>query len=113
MSPGADAVEVAHRADAFLAGQGPIALRDLGRLLRLVESGLAGALLDARPRPFSHLSIEGRRAALWAMRDSRLTVRRGGYHVLRRLVQAARFTDPATWPTIGYPGPPTLAGVPG
>ena len=110
MSPGVDGVEVAHRADAFLAGQGEASLHDLGRLLRLVENGLAGVLFDLRPQPFSRMSIEGRQRALAAMRASRLALRRGGYHVLRRIVQAAHFTDPAVWPTLGYLGPPQLQG---
>jgi hypothetical protein len=110
MSPGADAIEIAHRVDALIVAQSATPRHDLGRLLRLLENGLVGALLDARPRPFTRSSIEARAAALRAMRDSRLAVRRSGYQVLRRLVQSARFTDPAAWAEFGYAGPPQLAG---
>ncbi len=108
IAPGADGLEIAHRADAFLVAQGDLPLRDLRRLLRLVESGAVGAILDGRPRPFTRLDVEGRAAALRAMRDSRLALRRGGYQVLRRLLLSARWTDPAAWPALGYVGPPQL-----
>jgi hypothetical protein len=110
MTPGADPVEVAHRADDFLAGQAPGDLVDLGRLLRLLENGVANGLFTGRPMPFSRMSIDARRTVLFSMRDSRLTLRRGGYQVLRRIVVASRWTDPAAWSTLGYGGPPQLAG---
>lgn len=108
MAPGGDALEVAHRADEFLSAQSEPNRRDVRRLLHLLESGLFGALLDARPIPFSRLSLAGRARALQAMRDSRLMLRRGGYQVLRRLCTSMRWTDPGAWPTIGYLGPPQI-----
>ena len=108
IAPGGDALEVAHRVDEFLSGQGPPSQRDFRRLLLLLESGLAGALLDGRPAPLSRLSLDGRARALEAMRDSRLDVRRGGYQVLRRLCASMRWTDPAAWAELGYVGPPQI-----
>jgi hypothetical protein len=103
-----DAALVAHRVDELLVVQSPEARRDLKRLLYLFENALCSALFDHRLRPFSRLSPKEQVAALEAWRDSRLVLRRAGYQALRKLTQAAYYSDPATWSQVGYPGPPTL-----
>jgi hypothetical protein len=108
MIPSADPIAVAHFVDETFAARPPAMQRDLLRLLALVESGLWGALLDGRPRPFTRLPPEGRVAALEAMRDSRLALRRSGYQVLRRLAVSAHWCQPARWAELGYAGPPEL-----
>jgi hypothetical protein len=106
--PGGDPVDVAHRVDAFLSPMSSGSVHDLKKLLRLVENGFAGAILDGRPQPFSRASMEARRRTMESMQDSRIALRRGGYQALRRLLVAARWTDPSLWPSIDYPGPPQL-----
>ena len=108
IAPTGDPVEIAHRIDELFSTQDEASRRDLRRLLRFVESGLAGALLDGRPRPFSHLSDQGKVAALSAMRDSRLALRRGGYQALRRLALSMCWAPPGSWARLGYAGPPEL-----
>jgi hypothetical protein len=107
-APGADAVEIAHRVDERLALMPPEGRADVGKLLLLLESGLAGLLLDGRPRPFTRLSPDAQERALLDWQQSRLAVRRSGYAVLRRLTEAAWYGAPAAWADIGYPGPPVL-----
>ena len=109
VAPDADAVEIAHRCDERLAISYPEVRHDIGRLLLLLENGLAGLLLDGRARPFTRLSPAAQDAALDDWRDSKLAVRRGGYVALRKLTQAMWYAAPAAWPEVGYPGPPTLA----
>jgi len=108
ITPGTDPIAVAHRVDSFISSLEAPDQRDVQRLLHLVESALFGLVLDGRARPFSRATIAQRTAALGRMRDSRVTLRRGGYQVLRRLIGAARWTDEAAWPTLGYVGPPQL-----
>lgn len=107
-APGADPVELAHRVDERLALLPPESSADVSKLLLLVENGLAGLLLDGRPRPFTRLSPDAQDQALAAWQRSRLAVRRSGYAALRKLTQAAWYAAPAAWPDVGYPGPPLL-----
>ncbi len=107
-----DPAEIAHRVDETLALGPPEAQDDFRKLLSLLESGLAGLLLDARPRPFTRLPPAQQDAALLAFRDSRLAVRRSGYHALRKLCLGGYYAADSTWAAIGYPGPPTISAPP-
>lgn len=65
-----------------------------------------GRRLLARLTPaWQEASNEAVQAALQSMRVSNWALRRQAYHALRDLTQGAYFADPATWPTLGYPGP--------
>jgi hypothetical protein len=108
-APNADAVEIAHRVDATLAFAPAEVGRDVGRLLLLFDNALAGLLFDGRARPFTRLSPEGQDAVLAAWRDSRILVRHFGYTALRKLTQAAHYSMPEAWASVGYPGPPQIA----
>jgi hypothetical protein len=107
-APGCDPVEVAHLIDRVLSLGAPESAADFRKLLGLLESGLAGLLLDGRPRNFSRLGREAQQAALLCFRDSRLVARRSGYHALRKLCAAAYYSREASWAAIGYPGPPQI-----
>lgn len=111
-APGADPIELAHAVDAWLETTPPEVQKDLGDLLALLESPLAGLLLDGRPVPFTRLDPAGREAALSAWRASRIELRRAGYTVLRKLTQRAHYMSPSTWASVGYPGPPEIASDP-
>lgn len=104
-----DPAEIAHRVDETLALGPPEAREDFGKLLKLLESGLAGLVLDGRPRPFTRLPPEKQDAALLAFRDSRLALRRSGYHALRKLCLGGYYASDSTWAAIGYPGPPQIS----
>ena len=107
-APGTDPIELAHGVDDLLAAARPEQWRELNKFLQLLESGLAGLLLDGRPRPFSRLSGPEMDAALRACRDSRWGFRRQGYAAVTRLCTAAWVADERTWARIGYAGPPTV-----
>jgi hypothetical protein len=110
-APAADPIEIAHRVDAQLALGSPEARADFAKLLGLLESALAGLLLDGRPRPFTHLSPAAQDDVLASWQTSHLAVRRSGYGVLRKLTQAAYYAAPEAWADVGYPGPPQI-GLP-
>jgi hypothetical protein len=99
-------IGVPEKVDAIAAMSDPATQADLRRLVRLFESALAGFLLDGQPLLFTASSPAGqdRRLAAWA--KSRIALRRTGYRALKRLVYAAYYSSPETWPAVGYPGPP-------
>lgn len=110
VDPAADPVAVAHGVDRALAYASPDAREDLRKLLMLFENALPG-LLDFHVLPFTRLDPGAQDAVLARWRDSRIALRRGGYHALRKLCLAAWYATPAAWPAIGYPGPPNFGGL--
>jgi hypothetical protein len=109
-APGADPVDIAQRVDAALACTPPEAQADLVSLLGLFENALPGLLLDGRAAPFTRLDGAAQDRVLGSWRDSRLALRRGGYHALRRLCIGAYYGDERSWPSIRYGGPPNVNG---
>jgi hypothetical protein len=107
--PDVDAAEIAHGVDEAMSRNSTEAQEDFRSLLKLLENGLAGLLLDGRPSNFSRLDEEGRASALRNFRDSRIAARRSGYHALRKLCLAAYYADEKRWEKIGYPGPPQIS----
>jgi hypothetical protein len=103
------ALRVPAKIDAIAAMSDPATQADLRRLVRLFESALAAFVLDGQPRLFtaSSAASQDRRLAAWA--QSRLAIRRTGFRALKRLVYAAYYGSPETWPAVGYPGPPISA----
>jgi hypothetical protein len=104
--PSAWALRVPEKIDATLDRLDPASAAELGQALLLLESGLAGALLHARPRAFTALSPEAQDRALEAWRTSRFATLRKAHKALLGLVSAAYWSDPATHAFVGYPGPP-------
>lgn len=111
--PTPDAIGVALKIDALMAGADPTSQRDFRQLLGLFENGLAGLLFDGRPTPFTERSPEDQTETLERWRFSRLPLRRSGFQALMRLCNAVYYSDPATYAGIGYPGPPVLARADG
>ncbi len=103
-------VEVPRKVDAIVAMAQPAVRHELRQLIGLFESSLAGLVLDGLPGTFSGASPEAqdRRLRDWA--TSRIEVRRTGFRALKKLVYAAYYASPETWPAVGYPGPPTGGG---
>jgi hypothetical protein len=78
---------------------------ELGTLLAVLSCAPLRRTLAALAPPWAAASIDEVQAALQSMRASSLTLRRQAYAALRDLTHAAYFSDPSTWPTLGYPGP--------
>ena len=104
--PSAAEVDVAAKADAFLAPLPPGDARDLKQLLALFDNALFSLLTGGPPTPFTQMSPEQQDAHLRAWQQSRLAVRRTGYQALKRLTCAIYFGSPAVYASLGYPGPP-------
>jgi hypothetical protein len=110
-APGADALEVALRADALLARATLDAQKGLKLALVMFDNALPGALFGDRIRPFTRLSAAQQDRVLSSMRSSRVAFRRQLYAGLAGLIMALYWGDTRTWPRIGYPGPPSVADL--
>jgi hypothetical protein len=105
--PSASEMGVAEIADAMFENAEHDVREGLKTGLRIVESGLAGAVFLERVRPFTQLSGEDQDRTLLAMRESRVGIRRTLYAALTSLTSSIYYGDPRSWPIIGYPGPPS------
>jgi hypothetical protein len=104
--PSPEEVDVAGKADAFLAGVDAKSASDFKQLLALLDNAVFNLLGGGPPRPFTRMSAAEQDRCLASWAGSRLAVKRTGFQALKRLTAAVYFATPATWPSIGYPGPP-------
>lgn len=93
---------VARGMDTELALAGDPMRTDMKTVLRLMEHG---TLLSLRPRRFTALSVEQRRAVLDDWATSRFNLRRAAFQALRGFVVFFAYVDPATRALTGFEGP--------
>jgi hypothetical protein len=72
-------------------------------LLRAVD--LWPAVAELRFRRFRSLSPAEKDQSLKGWLESRFRVRRAAFYALRNLALYGYWSDDATWPLVGYPGP--------
>ena len=99
-------LDVAGRADAFLAPLDAASAKDLKQLLALFDNALFSFATGGPPRPFTRMSAAEQDAHLERWATSRMAVRRTGFQALKRLSAAVYYGAPATYASVGYPGPP-------
>ena len=99
-------VDVAGKADAFLAPLPEKDAKDLKQLLALFDNALFSFLTGGPATPFTQLDAAAQDAHLKAWQTSRLAVRRTGFQAMKRLCCAIYFAAPASYASLGYPGPP-------
>jgi hypothetical protein len=104
--PSAADLDVAGRADAFLAPIDEASAKDLKQLLALFDNALFSVVTGGPPRPFTRMAPEEQDAHLTRWATSRLAVRRTGFQALKRLAAAIYYASPLTYASVGYPGPP-------
>lgn len=108
-APSPEAVDVVGRVDALL-GRSPAAVgKEFARLLRLFENGTTGIVTATGWTSFTAAAPASREARLRAWQTSRVALFRTGFQAMKRLCGACYYSAPASWPAIGYPGPPDLA----
>jgi hypothetical protein len=78
---------------------------ELSQLLSLMASAPGRHLMAGLGRAWPVASDAELQQALQGMRLSSLALRQQAYAALHDITAAAYFTDPATWPQLGYPGP--------
>jgi len=104
-------VEVALKADAFLAGLPAHDAKEFKQLLALFDNALFSLVMGGAPTPFTQKEPEQQDAQLRDWSRSRLAVRRSGYQALKRLIGSVYYGSPATYASVGYPGPPDVSAV--
>lgn len=105
-APSPAEVEVASKADAFLAPLPEGDRKDLKQLLALFDNALFSLLGGGPPRPFTRMGPEEQDAHLRSWQTSRLAIKRTGFQAMKRLCCAIYFAAPETYASVGYPGPP-------
>jgi hypothetical protein len=91
------------RIEQLLAGLDRELVRSVKLLLRIVD--LWPAVMELRFRRFRSLTDEEKDESLEGWLTSGIALRRQIFYALRTLAQYGYWTDEATWPLVGYPGP--------
>lgn len=104
--PKASELGVPELIDTLVATLHPADQTQVGQLLGLLESPLAGLATGGRIRPFTQLAPEAQDAVLLDWQQHRWSVLRQSYRVLRNLVATTYHVQPKVFAAIGYPGPP-------
>jgi hypothetical protein len=92
-----------------IAGLPPAAQAELSQLFALLDFAPARIALAHLSSPWPEASPNDIAAFLENWRTSRFLLFQSAYAALHQLVFAAWYGNPASWPAIGYPGPPRLA----
>jgi hypothetical protein len=95
---------------AAIAGLSPAAQKELGELFALLAFAPARIALARVDSPWNEAGRDEVAAFLERWRTSGFLLLRSAYRALHQLVFAAWYGNPASWPAIGYPGPPRLSG---
>src|SRR5262245_10214580 len=91
-----------------IAGLPPAAQRELAQLFSLLGFAPARIALARVSPAWRDASTDDVAAFLERWRTSDFLMFRSAYGALHQLVFAAWYGNPASWPAIGYPGPPRL-----
>jgi hypothetical protein len=107
-APSADEVDVVGRIDALLALSPIVVQREFTHLLHIFENGTTGLFTATGWTSFTAAGPASREARLRAWQTSRIALFRTGFQAMKRLCGACYYSSPASWPAIGYPGPPDI-----
>lgn len=92
-----------------VAGLSAAAQRELAELFALLALSPTRIAVAGVLSPWPQASEEQIRSFLDSWRDSSVDLLQSGYLALHDLIFGAWYADPASWATIGYPGPPKVA----
>ncbi len=93
------------RIDVLVQALPPHAQAELSQLLALLASAAGRRTLAGLSQPWDEASVADIQRSLQDMRLSRLALRQQAYAALHDITAGAYFSDPASWPLLGYPGP--------
>jgi choline dehydrogenase-like flavoprotein len=116
--PAASAVGVDRDVLDMVKGLPEAEQKEFATLLRAVENPLLNLLLSGRPSRFTRLSASRREAYLRGWSQSRLAVKRKGFHAVKRLAASLYFSRPTSgethplWERIHYAPPASPTGIP-
>lgn len=95
--------------DVAVAGLTPRVAGELHRLFGLLEFGPSRAFTTGVWTSWPQASRGEVAGFLTRWRYSKTLLFRNGYQALHQLVMAAWYGNAASWPRIGYPGPPAIS----
>jgi hypothetical protein len=93
------------RVDVQVQSLPPHAQAELSQLLALLASAAGRRTLAGLSQAWDQASIADIQQSLQDMRLSKLALRQQAYAALHDITAGAYFSDPASWPLLGYPGP--------
>jgi hypothetical protein len=93
------------RVDVLVQSLPPHTQAELSQLLALLASAAGRRTLAGLSQPWPEASIADIQHALQDMRLSALALRQQAYAALHDITAGAYFSDPSSWPLLGYPGP--------
>jgi hypothetical protein len=102
--PTATEVNVALRADRFLAGADPEIQEQFHLLMTVINHPIFTFLFDFRLSAFVNMSKEDQDTWLEDWMTSHLAFRRQAFVGLKRLCMSMYYTDARSWKAIGYDG---------
>jgi hypothetical protein len=97
-------VDVAGRADHFLAGVDPEIQDQIHQLLSVFNAPLFTFLFDFRTSSFLNMSPKDKDSFLEDWMTSKFGFRRTGFQALKRISMSMFYTDSRSWKEIGYDG---------
>lgn len=109
--PGANAIDVAAKADALLAPMNGAIQKEFKILVNVFDNAITGLLFEGRITPFSKLSYEEQVRSFESWAGSSVAFRRTAYQALRAMMAALYYGDERTWEGVGYGGPPEIADI--
>ncbi|MDB5965281.1 MAG: hypothetical protein JWQ72_1781, partial [Polaromonas sp.] len=97
--------QLLQRIDILIGALHPYSRAELSQLLSLLDSAAGRRVLAGLDTPWQDASTVDVQHALQGMRLSSLALRRQAYAALHDITSGAYFSDPSSWPVLGYPGP--------
>lgn len=100
--------EVVEAFDRAVSGLAPAVRGEIDELLGLLRFAPSRYLLTGIGVPLEEAGEARIAQFLSRWRESRFDLLRAGYQALMQLIQASWYGNAASWPAIGYPGPPKI-----
>lgn len=100
--------EVVEAFDRAVSGLAPAVRAEIDELLGLLRFGPSRYLLTGIGAPLEEADESRIAQFLSRWRTSRFDLLRAGYQALTQLIHASWYGNAASWPAIGYPGPPAI-----
>lgn len=94
--------------DRAVSGLAPSVRAEIDELLGLLRLAPSRYLLTGIGAPLEDAGEARIAQFLSRWRTSRFDLLRAGYQALTQLIQASWYGNAASWPAIGYPGPPRI-----
>ena len=104
--------EVVEAFDRAISGLSPAVREEIDDLLGVLRFAPTRIALTGLWSPIEAATGDEIAGFLAQWRASRFDLLRAGYQALTQLIQASWYDNPSSWASIGYPGPPQLAGRP-